>query len=82
MVRTQIQLTEEQFKAVKALAASRNVSAAEVIRQAIDALLKANNGMDDGQKRTRALKVAGMFQSGKSDVSRNHDSYLAEVYEP
>lgn len=36
MIRTQIQLTEEQARALKALAAARHVSVAELIRQSVD----------------------------------------------
>jgi hypothetical protein len=81
MVRTQIQLTREQFEAVKRMAASRNLSCAEVVRQAIEALLKSRSGLDEGHKRSRALKAAGAFRSGRHDVSKNHDAYLAETYE-
>jgi len=81
MVRTQIQLTREQFEAVKRMAASRNISSAEVIRQAIEALVKSRRVLDEGQKRSRALKAAGAFRSGTHDVSKNHDAYLEEAYE-
>ena len=41
MIRTQIQLSEKQAKALKSLAAGRNVSVAELIRQAVDEALRA-----------------------------------------
>jgi Arc/MetJ-type ribon-helix-helix transcriptional regulator len=63
------------------MAASRNLSSAEVIRQAIEALLKSRSGLEEGRKRSRALKAAGAFESGRRDVSKNHDAYLAEAYE-
>lgn len=81
MVRTQIQLTREQFEAVKRMAASRNLSSAEVIRQAIEAMLKSRGGLEEGQKRSRAFKAVGAFGSGMHDVSKKHDAYLAEAYE-
>jgi Arc/MetJ-type ribon-helix-helix transcriptional regulator len=81
MVRTQIQLTHEQFEAVKRMAASRNLSGAEVIRQAIEALLKSCGGLQEEKKRSRALKAAGAFGSGRHDISKNHDAYLAKDYE-
>jgi len=37
MVRTQVQLTEEQAAAVRRMAADEGVSMAEVIRQAVEA---------------------------------------------
>jgi hypothetical protein len=43
MKRTQIQLTEEQSKALKALAAERRISVAELIRQAAKDLLRQSS---------------------------------------
>jgi len=40
MVRTQVQLTEEQAKKVKKIAASRGVSMAEVIRDAVEMAIR------------------------------------------
>jgi hypothetical protein len=61
------------------MAVSRNLSSAEVTRQAIEALLKSRGGLEEGQKRSRALKAAGAFESGRRDVSKNHDAYLYEI---
>jgi hypothetical protein len=80
MVRTQIQLTERQAKALKAMARAQGISAAEIIRRAIDELVQSNLMIDDGDRRTRALRAVGRFRSGRSDVSRNHDAHLSEAY--
>jgi Arc/MetJ-type ribon-helix-helix transcriptional regulator len=80
MVRTQIQLTEHQVKGVKALARAEGISAAEVIRRAIDELIQSKPMLDHADKRARAMRVVGRFRSGRSDISRNHDSYLSEAY--
>ena len=40
MVRTQIQLTEEQAEGLKRLAAERGVSMAELVRQSVQRLLE------------------------------------------
>jgi hypothetical protein len=79
MVRTQIQLTEEQAKALKSLAAARQVSIAELIRQGVDTILRSNTGIDSDEKRRRAIAAAGRFRSGKRDISGKHDKYLAEA---
>jgi hypothetical protein len=79
MVRTQIQLTEEQAKALKRLAAARQVSIAELIRQGVDTILRSNTGIDLDEKRRRAIAAAGRFRSGKHDISGKHDKYLAEA---
>ncbi|NOR83394.1 MAG: ribbon-helix-helix protein, CopG family [Ardenticatenales bacterium] len=80
MIRTQIQLTEEQAKAIKTLAMKRNTSVAELIRRSVDELLQKAVGADLAERRRRALAAAGRFHSGKTDISRNHDDYLAEAY--
>ena len=80
MIRTQIQLTEEQARRLKALAAERSTSVAELIRQGVDDLLQRAAGPDMEEIRRRAIAVAGRFHSGRSDISTNHDEYLAEAY--
>ena len=80
MVRTQIQLTEEQAKALKKLASSRHLSIAELIRQGVDAVLRSNVIVDAEEKRKRAIAIAGRFSSGKRDISKEHDKYLAEAF--
>jgi Ribbon-helix-helix protein, copG family len=79
MVRTQIQLTEEQAKALERLAAARQVSIAELIRQGVDTILRSNTGIDLDEKRRRAIAAAGRFRSGKRDISGKHDKYLSEA---
>jgi len=79
MVRTQIQLTEAQAKGLKRLAASRHLSMAELIRQGVNALLQSKVILDGEEKKKRALAVSGRFRSGKRDISKNHDQYLAEA---
>ncbi len=81
MIRTQIQLTEEQARAVKALALARRTSVAELIRQSVDELLRTAVGADPAERRRRAIAVAGRFHSGKRDISTRHDEYLAEAYQ-
>lgn len=80
MVRTQIQLTDEQAKQLKKLAASRHLSMAEIIRQAIDSMVKSSAVVDIEERRARAINIAGRFGSGKQDVSKKHDEYLAEAF--
>lgn len=46
MVRTQIQLTEEQSRTLKKLAMTRHLSVAELIRQAVDNMIKTGAVMD------------------------------------
>ena len=80
MVRTQIQLTEKQAREIKRLAAEKNVSIAELIRQSVELLLKSPSLMDREGQTARAKAAAEKHRSDRTDVSRNHDSYLEEVY--
>jgi len=80
MVRTQIQLTEEQAKALKKMAAARHLSGAELIRRAVDIMIKTGSSADPEERRKRAISIAGKFNSGKSDISGKHDRYLTDAF--
>ena len=80
MVRTQIQLTKGQAEALKEMAASQHVSVAEMIRRSIDALIRSSFESGDDERWRRAAAAVGRFRSDKSDVSTEHDRYLAEAY--
>lgn len=81
MVRTQIQLTEAQAKAVKKAAMEEGTSVAEVIRRAVERMAEARPKISAQERVRRAIEIAGKFRSGKKDVSRKHDEYLVEAYE-
>jgi hypothetical protein len=80
MVRTQIQLTEDQAKALKKIAQSRHQSVAELIRKAVDAVIESSSIIDIEERHKRAMEIVGKFGSGKRDVSKKHDLYLTEAY--
>ena len=80
MVRTQIQLTEEQARAIKRIALSRHLSVAELIRRAVDTMIKSSPVADPEEKLKRAIDIVGKFRSGKHDIARRHDNYLADAY--
>ncbi len=80
MVRTQIQLTEDQAKALKKIAQSRHLSVAELIRKAVDTVIKSSTVMNVEERHKRAMEIVGKFGSGKRDVSNKHDLYLTEAY--
>lgn len=80
MVRTQIQLTEYQFHTLKALASEQEVSMAELIRRSVDNFLQSFKEPTLDEKQRNALSVIGILSSEETDISTNHDKYLAEVY--
>ena len=82
MVRTQIQLTEKEAKEVKRIARTRLTSVAEIIREAVNNVIRSGAGVaaDAEDQRRRALNAVGKFSSGKRDISRKHDKYLSEAF--
>ena len=83
MIRTQIQLTEEQTRRLRDSAGRSGVSVAEVIRRSVDRYLDQDAMMPaTPPTRLSALKVIGMFHCGPSDVASRHGDYLDEAYLP
>lgn len=81
MVRTQIQLTDRQAFLLKQEAQRQGVSVAELIRRGVNKILDQEKTIDRDALRKRALALSG-YHSGLSDLSTNHDKYLAEEYNP
>lgn len=81
MIRTQIQLTEEQSETLKQLAAKEGKSIAELIRMGVDHVIRSRGAVAPGELRNRALAVVGKFHSGDEDLSAEHDRYAAEASE-
>ncbi|BDG60441.1 ribbon-helix-helix domain-containing protein [Caldinitratiruptor microaerophilus] len=80
MVRTQIQLTEEQAARLRRLAAHRGVSMAEIVREAVERYMQQAGAADEGELDARALAVIGRFASGQRNVSVEHDLHLDEAF--
>jgi hypothetical protein len=80
MVRTQIQLTEEQSTNLRQLAEQENISVAELIRRSVDHYLQKRRGFSEEERKQRLLSVIGIGNSGVTDLGVNHDKYLAEIY--
>lgn len=79
MMRTQIQLTEDQARRLRAAAARQKVSIAELVRRGVDAVLKGETEPTRAELVARAIAAAGKHRSDRRDVSENHDRYLAEA---
>jgi hypothetical protein len=78
MTRMQIQLTEKQVEVLKAMAAREGASLAEIVRKAVDLLVRSSRTPSREEFRRRAKEIAGGFSSGRADIARNHDRYLVE----
>jgi len=80
MIRTQIQITPEQARALKRLAAKEGKSVAELIRISVDDMLRAGGIQDHQGLRRKASAAAGKL-NGPKDLAEKHDNYLAEALE-
>ena len=80
MVRTQIQLTEQQIEELRKVSASVGRSVADLVRQGVDSFLSTKSTSRPAHQVERALRVIGKFSSGSTDVSTHHDHYLAEAF--
>ena len=80
MIRTQIQITPEQARALKRLAAKEGKSVAELIRISLDSMLQAGGVKEQESLRRKAIAAAGKLD-GPDNLSAQHDEYLAEALE-
>ncbi len=78
MIRTQIQITPEQARALKRMAAREGKSVAELIRNSVDAVLRTGGIQDQADIRRKAIEATGKL-SGPVELSDKHDDYLAEA---
>jgi hypothetical protein len=67
----QIYIEHQQDDVLEALARSKGVSKAEIIRECLDKYLGEIPLKDDP-----AIKLIGLGNSGKKDLSDRHDAYL------
>ena len=78
--RTQIQLTDAQFRVLKRISSQRNISVAEIVRDGVEMVTRSFVYPDMDEKRKRAIEAVGLYHSGKKNVSEKHDDHLAEAY--
>jgi hypothetical protein len=80
MIRTQIYLTEEQSKDIKARAAREKRREADIIRELLDRGRYISQGKRQESTGEALLRIAAMGKelglSGPTDLSTNHDDYL------
>ena len=91
MIRTMVQLTEEQLKALKELAKTRKTSVASLVRESVEQYMAtATEEAEREEKRRRALEFIKYIEEhpdefrdieGKKDVSVNHDEYFVQASE-
>jgi hypothetical protein len=81
MVRTQIQLTDQQARRLRARARERGLSLAEIIRRYVEKGL-AEEVQDRAALYERASGLVGKFRDRRRarDVALDHDRYLDEAF--
>jgi Ribbon-helix-helix protein, copG family len=79
MIRTQIQIEEDQMNWLRVEARERGVSVSKLIREGV-ALFRTQEERFPEDKKKKALAAIGRFSSGVSDVSERHDDYLADAF--
>ena len=79
MVRTQVQLTDEQAHALKKLAVARGVSISALVREAVARLVSSS---DEDGRWERLFTTVGKYRDkdGRTDVAEEHDRYLEDAY--
>ncbi len=79
IIRTQIQLSEEQARMLKELSLSSHESVAALIRKAVDQFLIAGKP-DRSVSYRQAGLIVGKYKAEKSDIAVEHDRYLEETF--
>ena len=76
MLRMQIQFTQDQIDKLKSLAFAKRTSCSELVRQALDHWFEAQFDSSLEEKKKKALEALGLYSSGHTNVSEQHDKYL------
>ena len=82
MIRTQIQLSEEQSRELRRIASDKGLSIAEVIRRFVSLGLR-EQGLDRSARYERAARLIGRFpdRHGADNLGAEHDRFLDEAFE-
>lgn len=79
MVRTQVQLTSDQYQALREISQASEESMAAIIRRAVDQLLLTRKP-DRTALYRQASMIVGKYSTKLPDISVEHDRYLEEAY--
>jgi hypothetical protein len=80
MKRTQVQLTEKQYELLKKISLKKNISMAEIVREAISIYSSSSAIITRDTLIKDASGIIGKYSSGKKDVSIKHDDYLRKAF--
>lgn len=81
MVRTQIQLTDDQHRRLRRWAQRLGISLAEAVRRCVTDRLAADEAAPFREDRIRAdFAVSWKYSDPDPNVAVDHDRYVAEAY--
>lgn len=80
MVRTMVQLSQMQSVKLKERARKEGVSLSELVRRGVDIVLDLQPASEEVRRNAKLTVAMFRSESGETDVSENHDKYLAEIY--
>jgi hypothetical protein len=80
MIRTQIQLTDEQARLLRELTAEEGRSVGDPVRDGVKPLLRAHRRIDREAPKRRSLEALGRFHSGVPDLGLAHDQQLDDPF--
>lgn len=81
MIRTQIQLTDEQLTTLRALARQEERSVADLVRQSVAEYLVRRPRVDRAERVRRARSVVGRYRSDCPDLAEHHDRHLEDAFD-
>ncbi|MCY3821585.1 MAG: ribbon-helix-helix domain-containing protein [Gammaproteobacteria bacterium] len=81
MIRTQIQLTAEQLKALKGLAREEERSVADLVRESVAEYLVHRPRVDRAERVHRARSLIGRYHSDCPDLAEHHDDHLDDAFD-
>ena len=81
MIRTQIQLTASQARALKERARLEERSVADLVRVSVSEYLARHPARDRRDMVRRSRELVGRYHSKRPDLAENHDHYLADAYD-
>lgn len=81
MLRIQAQITEQQARRLKALAAEEGISVAALLRRGADLVLEQAPRQTRDDRHRRALEAIGRFEDDR-DIARRHDEHLDDAFRP
>ena len=81
MIRTRIQLTEEQARALRTRARLEERPMAELVRESVAEYPVRRPAPDVRELARRARNLEGRFRSGCPDLAEDHDRHLDEAFD-